>query len=123
ARTHDVAIAIERDFLLVPGRQRERLGPRPNPAHLPADDVDDLRQLVEPRTAQDLAEAGNALVARSRHEGVTAGRIGRPVHGTKLDHAKKAAAISHAGLPNERRTAAVPADSESDDAHQRKRNR
>jgi hypothetical protein len=78
--------------------QMDLLGPRADEAHLAADDVDLLQQLVEAGAAEDAAEAGDARIARSL-DVVVRRRV--DTHGSELEEAEQAAALAKAVLPDE----------------------
>ena len=63
ARLYDMTILIERQLFLIPAGERHGLGARANPAHFAFQDIDDLRQLIDPRLAKKRAHPGDAWIA------------------------------------------------------------
>eukprot|EP01136_Pigoraptor_vietnamica_P003704 Opistho-1_new@33256 len=120
ARPHDMAVAVERQFLLIPFGEHFRLGPRPDPAHLAAQDVHDLRQLVDARPAQEPAEPGDAriIVAGHRRAPRILGHFAAS-HRAELEHRERAPAIAHAGLAEERRAGRFSPDRNGDNHEDR----
>ena len=76
---------------------------RADGAHLAAQDVDELRQLVEPRRSQDAAGARDAAVA----------------HRSKLQDREAAPASTEPLLTEKERKAIVQHDGERDERHRR----
>src|SRR4030095_10507826 len=62
ARLDRVTLAVVRDALVQLGHEFGPLRTRADEAHLPAQHVEDLRQLVDPRQPDDRAEARDAAV-------------------------------------------------------------
>src|SRR3546814_15949397 len=62
------------------------LGPRADEAHLAAQHVEELRQLVQPRLADERADAGHSVVVGGR-PARHAIAFGLGAHATKLDQA------------------------------------
>ena len=86
---------------------------RTHQAHLAAQHVHDLRQLVQMQPAQHAPDPGRAGIARRRPH--RAGTILRPVdHGAELDQPKRASAQSKARLAVEHRTGTVEPDRDRD---------
>ena len=63
ARLHAVPLVVAVDALLEVLDELRALGSRPDDAHLAAEDVEELRQLVDRRRAQERADARSAVVA------------------------------------------------------------
>src|SRR3546814_11634386 len=75
--------AVVADLAFELGDELRALGPRADEAHLAAQHVEELRQLVQPRLADERAEAGHAAVIGGRPaRHATALRI--RTHATKL---------------------------------------
>ena len=66
ARLDDVPIDVEGHFTLIPVRQRHRLRARSDPAHLPAQNIDDLWQLIDAIMAQKTPDARDPLIVLER---------------------------------------------------------
>lgn len=118
-RTDDVAIAVERQGRLVPFGKRDCFRPGPDPAHFAAQDVDDLRQLVDAGLAEERAEPRDALVALRGHAGdprlVAFRRLRHMRHGPELEDPEPLATKADALLSKQRRPRAVEADGDGDD--------
>src|SRR4029450_2233486 len=69
ARPHDAAQGKVLDFPHIALLQRGRFRSRPDPAHVAAQDVEELRQLVEAAPAQKAADSGDARVEGSPETG------------------------------------------------------
>ena len=87
----DVAAELERR-VAVEVAQRERA--RPDDAHVAAEDVEELGQLIERGGSQEMAQLGDALLVGQVHTVLVAG-IG---HGAELHEAKRLVALAHALL-------------------------
>ena len=59
----DVALAVERNLAVKLLHELRALGPRPHEAHVAAQHVPQLRQLVEPRAAQPQSHRGDTRVS------------------------------------------------------------
>jgi hypothetical protein len=121
AGANDVPVAVEGQLRLVPSGQRHGFRAGSDPAHLAAQDVDHLWQLVDPGAAQEAADASHAIVAvagdRFRSEVVHGAGMG---HRAELDHDEWLAAITHPLLPEQDRPARIEPDDQRDD-HQKRR--
>src|SRR3546814_5616359 len=73
------------------------LGPRADEAHLAAQHVEELRQLVQPRLADERADAGHSVVVGGR-PARHAIALGIGAHATKLDQAETLPALADAHL-------------------------
>ncbi len=92
------------------------LGPGPDHAHIPADDVDELRQLVHRELAQDSAQTGLAGVVRGGPARPARLRVG--AHGAKFDHGEGAGVQAHALLNVEHRAGGFQLDKQGDEQHE-----
>src|SRR3546814_4689133 len=93
------AVVADRAFELVD--ELRALGPRADEAHLAAQHVEELRQLVQPRLADERADAGHAVVVGGR-PARHAIALGIGAHATKLDQAETLPALADAHLPVQR---------------------
>ena len=113
-----MAIAVEGDFAGVPARQHLRFGARADPAHLTLQYVPDLGQLVDPRAAQEAADARDPVVIVAGHRGASPvtriARCNHP-HRAKLDHHDRRAGMADPLLPEQHRPAVVQLDRHRDD--------
>lgn len=111
------------ELLVVVGRERGHLrgkrGARPDQGHLAAHHVEQLRQLVQARLAEPLAEAGRARVVRHLEERAVhlvvrleLGQLGFGihVHGAELVHPELLAVQADAALLEEHRPRRVQLD-------------
>src|SRR5262249_31311122 len=86
-----------------------------NPAHLALEYVDDLRELIDPILAQEMADAGDSWI----------GSLGKGLpgafraHRSELPNAEYPAAIAHARLPEEDRARTVELDKKPDNGESR----
>ena len=99
--------------------------PRADEAHLAAEHVPELRQLVDRRPAQDPPDAGHARVVRDLEHPRVAGRVlvqvghgllqplGVAHHRAELEDRELAARLTNPGLPEEDRAGAVELDREA----------
>ena len=97
--------------------------PRPHEAHLAAQHVPQLRQLVERRGAKHTSDARHTrvvleleqwpgpLVRSPQHRQLG---FGLDTHGAELDHVERAAVATHAALPEQHRAPVVEDDRRSD---------
>ncbi len=113
ARPHaEHALALRRRILLDVARH---LRPRTDQAHRPAQNVDQLGQLVDLRAAQQRAHARNARVAGDRQLGTAArGRVG---HRAELEDAEDLAVAPHALLAIEHRAGRIQLDADRHHQH------
>src|SRR5689334_5645327 len=112
-RAHDVAIGVERNLARVPGRERQGFRPGADPAHLALQDVDDLRELIEPVAAQEASDTGDSQIVLDG-EVRTLLRL-RP-HRAEFEHREDATAKADSTLAKEERSGAVDPDRERDHA-------
>ena len=92
------------------------MGPRANEIHVPAKDVEELRQLIEQRVAglelpEQPAEARDPIAVVGRPLGV---RPAARVHGAELDQPERPARQPHALLDEEHGPPGVELDQEGD---------
>ena len=99
AGPHDVAVSKERHILRVPLGEGERLRPRADEAHLAAEHVPELWQLIEAVLPNDGPHAGHAVALPVLGK-VAAGAVNE--HAPKLHHPKNAPTQAHALLDKER---------------------
>src|SRR5262249_48718529 len=66
ARLDDMPIDVEGYFTLIPPRELHRLRARSDPAHFPAQNIDDLGQLIDAIMAQKTPEARNPRIVLER---------------------------------------------------------
>jgi len=118
AGPHAVAFAVARDRALEEGHELGALGPRADEAELSGHDIDELRQLVGVRAAQQPAEARAARVVGRAEHGAGAG-LGVGAHRAELQHAEDAAVAPDAALHEERRPGRVEHDEHPDDGQRR----
>src|SRR5215207_8815748 len=117
-----VAVAVAVDVLLEGANEVRALGTRPDDRHVAAQDVEQLRQLVERQTAHDLPDARAAVdaldaagrLAVLRHE-LGLGRR-RDAHRAELEHVELAAVEADAALAEEDRTGRAEAHGEREHA-------
>src|SRR5262245_25848803 len=74
---------IERNDLLQLGDELRTFGPGTDQTHFTAADIDELRQLIEPRLANQLTDAGDPRITLLRPDGAVLLRI--DPHRTELD--------------------------------------
>src|SRR6185503_5023620 len=67
ARLDHVTVAIKGQLGRVPARKNLRFRPGPNPAHFPSEDVEDLRNLIEPQLAKPSPNARDPIVIVEGH--------------------------------------------------------
>src|SRR5262245_4736187 len=96
----DVPEHVERDSLLKLADEDRAFRARPDQAHVTAQDVDELRELVEPRLAQEASQARDAGVADLGPDG-SGLALGVDVHRAQLEEHEHAAVLAHALLPEE----------------------
>ena len=93
ARLHVEALAVTRSLLDVPLDEVGSLGARADEAHLPLEDVDELRDLVDAVPSQKTADRGDArVVLLGEHR--AAGLLRVLDHGAQLVHAEGASCPS-----------------------------
>src|SRR5205085_9232774 len=114
-----VTIAVKWYFALVEGRQGFGLGAGTDPAHLPFENIEDLRQLVEPVPAQGPTDPGDPRIAVICDRCKALVRDGPIVHGSELVHGDEPAGMTDPRLTKEDWALAGEADSERDGAHDR----
>src|SRR6202034_4911927 len=104
-------------------------GPRTDDAHLPAQHIQELRELVEAVFAEDSSEAGDARIVRNFEQDPVALVQSREVllhvvrmidHGAELEEGKDPAAFANAVGNVENRTVAFQLDRDRDGQHQRR---
>ena len=101
----DVALAVERNLLGQLLDELRPLGPRADEAHVADQHVPQLRQLVEPRAAQEAADRRDAVVVLPRPHRAGC-RLGVLPHRTELVDREDAAVLADALLVIEGRTGA-----------------
>ena len=69
--------------------------PRPDQAHIPPEDIQELRQLVDARRAEKAPQGGQALLVRKR----ASVRVAGVSHRAKLQDGKRPPVQTGAGLP------------------------
>src|SRR5687768_74527 len=94
--------------------------PRPDDAHVAAQDVPELRQLVDRRPPQDPPDAGDAAVSVV-HRIAGAHALRTDDHGAQLEHVEVGAVLPDAGLPVEDRAAVLELDRERRETEKRAR--
>src|SRR5262245_26847051 len=98
-RFDQVTLGVVRDSLFKLFDEDRALWPRPNQTHLAVNDVNQLRQLINPQFADPPAHVGHA---RIRFAGPNrAVRFGVHAHRTKLDDLKSGVVDSDSLLPVE----------------------
>src|SRR5215218_3826746 len=121
-----MAVAVAVDVLLEGADEVRALRARPDDRHVAAQDVEELRQLVERQAAHDLADARAAVVAldaaggeaRLRHELLGGGR--RDPHRAELEHVELAAVETDAALAVEDRAGRAQAHGEREYAERKR---
>src|SRR3569623_766109 len=116
-RADDVAVRVERDFLLVPARKRDCLGARADPAHLAEYDIEHLRQFIEPGPTQQPPEPRDPLIVVERDIAVAVRIMVANRHRAELPHMERLAAIPHSLLAKESGPARIDPDREGDYDH------
>ncbi len=119
-----MAVAVAVDVLLEGADEVGALGARPDDRHVAAQDVEELRQLVERQAAHDLADARAAVVALDaaggdallRDELLLGGRR-RDLHRAELEHVELAPVEPDAALAEEDRAGRAEAHGEREQAH------
>ena len=94
-------------------------GARAHEAHVTHEDVPELRQLVDGRGPEPVADRGDAAVALHRLEGPEALGIGH--HGAELQAPEGAPAHAHALLAEQHRPAVPQLDGDGDQGPERRR--
>src|SRR6266478_5317774 len=118
ARTDRAADRVVRDVLAEQGEIADRMRPRHDQVHVAAQDVDELRQLVEPEPAQPVADAGDSILILPDPLRV---RPGGDAHGAELDQPERSAQAADPVLDEQRRTVRVELDDHGDGRHERGR--
>ena len=127
AQAVDLSVAGHAGFHLVPQHiagnpllklvdELRPLRPWADQRHLPGQDVEQLRQLVEAGAAEKPAEPRAALVVGGGPNGAGLG-FGVLPHGSELEHTEPAAVEPHADLLVEHRPGAGQLDHQSNDDH------
>ena len=93
------------------------LRPRADEGHVAANDVPELRQLVDVRASQDPADAGDPVVVRLRPLGAVA--LGVDAHAAELVDREAAAALAKSPLGIEDRATVVELDRDRGDRDDR----
>ena len=110
----------------------ELLRPRADDRHVAAQDVDQLRQLVDARPAQHPADARHARVGLELEHRVRElveadelrePRLGVSHHRAELEHLERPRPLAAAGLAEEDRQAGIEQDREPGEQEERKRHR
>src|SRR5271156_3394976 len=96
ARTNCMALVVIRNFFPEHANKFGAFGTRPDEAHIAAQNVDQLRQLVQPKLPQYPADTSDALIIRSRPHRFAFFSIFS--HGAELQDGKSAAMESDALL-------------------------
>ncbi len=124
-RLHHMAVAVEGDFARVPQREDLGLRPRADPAHLPFQDIENLRQLVDARRAQPFAYPRDALVVMvgDRRQPLVLLVASHRPHRAEFVDGDPLAGMPDALLAEQRRPLAFGADGDCACRHQRKRER
>jgi hypothetical protein len=120
-RLHHVSIAIEGDLARVPAGEHFGLGPRADPAHLPLEDVDDLRQFVEAEISQHTPDARDPMIIVAGHRGAPLVLDADRAHRPELVDDNVLARVADALLAEEDGARTVEADGKGDDRHDRER--
>jgi hypothetical protein len=115
AGADEVPALVERQRGLKARDKRDLLGTRPDEAHLAAQDVPELGQLVAVRAAHDPTDRRRTRVVVLCPRGLVA-----RAHGTQLVETKRPAAVADARLDEQRRPA-VAAHEQREQTHHRQR--
>ena len=99
-----MTLPVGRELALEPRGQLRTLRPRSDERHLPAQHVDQLRELVEPPRADPAAGRDDALVADAREHGATV-LLRTDAHRAELDHGEVLASRADTDLTEQERTA------------------
>ena len=94
---------------------RERRA-RTDERHVAAENIDELRQFVDARGADDLADAGDARVALAGID-AGAGVLRADGHAAKLQNFKNLAVLAEALLPEEHRAGRIELDGSGNQSH------
>ncbi len=94
--------------------------PRPHEAHLAAQDVDEVGELVERQPPHDRADAGDARIALVDRQ-PRPHPLGAADHRAELQQVELRAVLADAPLPVDRRTARLGANGQAREAHDRRR--
>src|SRR5262249_48704974 len=113
-----VTLGVIRDMLFKLFDEDRALWPRPNQTHLAVNDVNQLRQLINPQFANPPAHAGHARILFAGPN--RAVRFGVHAHRTKLDDPKRSIVYPDSLLPVEDRPAGIELDRQSRQQHQRR---
>lgn len=108
ARLYGVAEGVEGNVTRVLGCQWDSLRAGADPAHLALENVEDLRQLIDPVLADDAPHARDPAVAAGRETWTRP--VGTHVHGAKLEALEMSPAVANAHLSVEHRPRAVELD-------------
>src|SRR6185437_1709467 len=117
ARLYRMTLAMEGDRLGELVDEERTLWPRPDEAHIAAQHVEELRQLVDTEFTDDVADAGDAGIAiRGPADPVALGIV---AHGAKFQNVEALTAETDALLAIERRAGAFEAHGDRRDRHHR----
>src|SRR5437870_3896444 len=102
-----MAARPERHGSLDLGDELRTLGPRAHDRHVPAQDVPELRQLVDPRPAHEAPRSRHAwIVRRSPDRGTGLFRV--VTHRPELEHHERSAAFAQPWLAEDDRSGRPP---------------
>ncbi len=113
---HDMTIHVEGDLPLELIDEGALLRPRPNQAHVPLEDVEELRQLVDAQLADHLAHPGDAHVAILSK--LCTGLLRILAHAAELVDAKILVALPHPVLQEHHGPRALQLDEDGRHQHQ-----
>src|SRR5262249_37924075 len=107
-RLDQVTLGVVRDSLSKLFDKDRALRPRPNQTHLTVNDVNQLRQFINPQFANPPAHWGHARIGFAAPD--RAVRFGVHAHRTKLDDPERSIVYSDSLLPVEDRPAGIELD-------------
>ncbi len=118
AAADEMALVVARQMPPEQRHERGPFGPRADDRHVAAQHVEELRELVDARAAQERAHSGGAAVGRRSPDRAGLG-LGVDGHRTEFKQVELDAAAPDAPLPVQDRSARLQMHRDSGDEHER----